>query len=196
MGRSLRVAAWVVVLATAVIGVVLASRFGIDPTLVESPLIGTQIPDVELSMLGSGEPFSLDEVSGEVLVINFWASWCLACREEHPALLATAAAYRDRGVRFVGISFSDEDKNAIAYLNELGWGEDTLFVTDPKGRAAIEFGVFGVPETFFIAPDGTIVGKVSGATNALLLATTIDAILAGERPGEKTVGETFTPPGG
>ncbi len=75
---------------------------------------------------------------------------------------STAEAFEDRGVRIVGVVYQDDPKSATAFLDEIGWGENYDYVTDPGSRAAISFGVFGIPETFFINRDGIIVGKVSG----------------------------------
>ncbi len=172
--------------------VVLGSRFGSDPSLVKSPLIGQPVPDLTLPLLEGEGAISLREKRGTILVINFWASWCTACREEHPDLMATAAAYADRGVEFIGIVYQDDPKAAIAFLDELGRGYPS--VLDPDARAAIEFGVFGVPETFFVDADGTIAGKITGQSNAFILASTIDTMLAGGRPGSQTVGTVQSSP--
>jgi len=130
------------------------------------------------------------------VVVNFWASWCVPCRAEHGDLVATAEAFADSAVRFVGVVYQDDPDQAIVFLDELGWGRNYEYVVDPGSRAAISFGVFGVPETFFISPEGVIVGKIIGQTDAILLGSTIDQILRGERPGERTVGTVQNGPGG
>ncbi len=163
--------------AVVVLGVVLWSRFGSDPNLVSSPLIGAPVPDVSLPYLEKPGELNLGELDGEIVVVNFWASWCLPCRTEHAQLVAAAEAYRDAGVRFVGISYQDSRSNASGFLDELGRGYD--YVVDETTRAAIEFGVFGVPETFFVARDGTVVGNVRGPVDAGLLFGALDTILAG-----------------
>ena len=76
-------------------------------------------------------------------MVNFWASWCVACRAEHDDLVATAAAFGDRGVRFLGVVYQDDPAFSIAFLDELGWGDNYEYVTDPGSRAAIALGVFG-----------------------------------------------------
>ncbi len=163
--------------AVVVLGVVLWSRFGSDPNLVSSPLIGTAVPDVSLPYLEEPGELGLGDLGGEIVVINFWASWCLPCRAEHAQLVAAAEAYRDAGVRFVGISYQDARPAAIAFLDDLGRGYD--YVVDDGARAAIEFGVFGVPETFFVDRDGTVVGNVRGPVDAGLLFGALDTILVG-----------------
>lgn len=171
------------------------SRIGKDPGLVESPLIGQPVPAATLPLLEGQGTLSLSELRGEIVVVNFWASWCLACREEHPALLAANDAYRDAGVVFVGVDFQDQRSSAIAFLDELGRGQGYRYVTDPGSRAAVEFGVYGVPETFFIDRTGTIIAKITGASNAPLLNRVLDSILAGGVPDSRTVGTVQPAPG-
>lgn len=187
-----RLAAGVVVVASVGLALVFGSRFGEDPTLVPSPLMGKEIPSLELPRLDGQGTLSFDDLRGNILVVNFWASWCLACRAEHPDLVATAEAYRDSGVKFVGIVYQDDPASARGFLDELGWGYD--YVLDPESRAAIAFGVFGVPETFFVDPQGVIVGKITGQSNAVLLSQSIDAIREGAAPGERTVGTVQSSP--
>ncbi len=163
--------------AVVVLGVVLWSRFGSDPNLVSSPLIGAPVPDVSLPYLERPGELDLGDLDGEIVVVNFWASWCLPCRSEHAQLVAAAGAYRDAGVRFVGVSYQDGRSDAVGFLDELGRGYD--YVVDETSRAAIEFGVFGVPETFFVDRTGTVVGNVRGPVDAGLLFGALDTILAG-----------------
>ena len=167
---------------TALIGVAAAfgTRFGTDPGVVDSPLIGQPAPDVTLPYLEQDGELSLAELRGQVVVVNFWASWCVPCREEHDDLIAAAQRYRDQRVTFIGIVYQDQPDQAIAFLDELGRGYD--HVTDPGSRAAIDFGVFGVPETFFIDRDGTVVAKVVGRSDLALLSSTIETILGGGDP--------------
>ncbi len=194
-GTGLRVAAGGAVVAMAVLAVAFSTRFGRDPRLVESPLIGEPVPDLSLPLLdGSGE-VSLADLRGEIVVVNFFASWCLQCRAEHPDLVATADAFAGAGVRFLGVSYQDRPEDSVAFLDELGWSDATIYATDPGSRAAIALGVFGVPETYFIDPDGVVVGKIQGESNAALLGETLDRIRRGEDPGSRVVGDVQSAPG-
>lgn len=160
------------------------TRFGTDPGVVDSPLIGRPAPNITLPLLEGGGDLSLTGLRGQVVVVNFWASWCVPCREEHPDLVTAAQRYRDQDVTFLGVVYQDQPDQAIAFLDELGRGYDHL--TDPGSRAAIDFGVFGVPETFFIDRQGTVVAKVIGTSDLALLSSTIETILAGRDPASVT----------
>lgn len=192
---GLKITAWAVVALSVVLAVVFASRFGSDPALSESPLIGQPAPDLTLPRLtGSGEA-SLSDYAGDIVVVNFFASWCLECRLEHDALVAAADSFADAGVRFVGISYQDDPIDSLEFLEEEGFSETTEYLIDEGSRAAVAFGVFGIPETFFIDPEGTVVGRIIGPTDALTLGGAIDAIRRGEDPGEQRLGNTRSGPG-
>ena len=186
-GRRLLVAGLALVALTVA---VFASRFGTGTDQGIPPVIGAPVPDLSLPYLEGEGAVELRTLAGEydVVVLNFFASWCLQCRNEHADLISTADAYRDRSVRFVGIAFQDRPDRAVAFLDELGRGTAFDYATDPGSRAAIEFGIFGVPETIFIS-GGAIVGKLLGETDALTLSGAIERILAGEAVGARQVGE-------
>ena len=179
------------VIAVILIAAALGTRFGTDPGVVDSPLIGRAAPDVTLPYLESDGELSLRDLRGEVVVVNFWASWCVPCREEHPALLAASQRYEDDGVRFLGIVYQDQRESAIAFLDELGRGYRHL--QDPNSAAAIEFGVFGLPETYVIDREGRIAAKITGATTFDHLASTIDDVLAGRQTGSASGGGSYEP---
>ena len=162
-----------------VFGAVFASRFGVDPDLVASPLIGQPAPDVTLPYLELEADLSLRELEGDIVVVNFWASWCTGCRVEHDALLAAADAYRDAGVSFVGILHQDRAPTGIGFLDEFGRGDPYRYVIDERSRAGIGFGVLGLPTTFFLNRSGEIVGQVNGPVSLNVLVRTIDAIILG-----------------
>jgi cytochrome c biogenesis protein CcmG/thiol:disulfide interchange protein DsbE len=168
-----------VVLPIVAFALLLATGLGRDPRSVPSELVGEPAPTFDLPRLGEEGSVDLAALRGQVVVVNFWASWCLACRDEHPALDEAWRRYRDRGVVVVGVDFEDTEEAALAYVSEMGG--DWPLVTDPGSRTAIAYGVFGVPETFVIAPDGTIAAKTIGAVTYAWLTEHIDAAL---RSGE------------
>jgi cytochrome c biogenesis protein CcmG/thiol:disulfide interchange protein DsbE len=156
----------------------LASGLGGDPRELPSELIGRRAPSFALPELGGEATLELSDLRGQVVVVNFWASWCAECRVEHGALDAAWGRYRERGVVVVGVDFEDTEEAALAYAAEMGG--DWPLVADPGSRTAIDFGVFGVPETFVIAPDGTIVAKKVGAVTYEWLVEKIDLALRSE----------------
>jgi cytochrome c biogenesis protein CcmG/thiol:disulfide interchange protein DsbE len=174
----LRRAAWTAVVVVLGVAAAFGTRLGLDPGVVDSPLLGQPAPDVALPRLDGPGTVALSDLRGQVVVVNFWASWCVPCREENDDLLAAAARYDD--VTFLGIVYQDTPQAARAFLDELGQGYDHLL--DPGSRAAIDFGVFGIPETFFIDPDGTVAAKIIGTSDLGVLSATLDAVIAGEDP--------------
>jgi cytochrome c biogenesis protein CcmG/thiol:disulfide interchange protein DsbE len=155
------------VLAPLVLFMTLAGLFlyklatGGQGDLIPSALIGKAVPDFELPALdGVGLPGlkTADLKAGGVTVVNVWASWCVPCRQEHPLLEEVA---KDSRVRLVGINYKDEPENARRFLGSLGNPFAAIGV-DGRGRSSIDWGVYGVPETFVIAPDGTIAYKHIG----------------------------------
>jgi len=162
-----------------VFGAVFASRFGRDPDLVASPLIGRPTPAVAMPYLETTGELSLADLAGDIVVVNFWASWCTGCRVEHDALLAAADAYKDSGVSFVGILHQDRPTTGVAFLDDFGRGDPYRYVVDERSRAGIEYGVLGLPTTFFLDRVGTIVGQVNGPVSLAVLVRTLDAIILG-----------------
>jgi cytochrome c biogenesis protein CcmG/thiol:disulfide interchange protein DsbE len=189
-----QIAALIIIAVSVGMALVFSSRFGSDPDLVSSPLVGQQAPDIQLQSLDTDEVIDLSDLRGDIVVINFFSSWCLECRKEHADLVATAEAFAGQGVQFMQVAFDDEPNASRGFLDELGRSEHTLYASDLEGRAAISFGVFGVPETYFLDQDGVVVGKIQGESNALLLGQTIDRIKAGERPGQQVVGDVQSSP--
>jgi cytochrome c biogenesis protein CcmG, thiol:disulfide interchange protein DsbE len=141
--------------------VVLVMNLGRDPRSVRSPLIGRPAPNFTLTPVGGGKPVSLDSLRGKPVVINFWATWCVPCFQEHAALMGSARFLQD--VQFLGIVYEDEESRARDFLRKEGGYYPSLM--DADGRTAIAYGVFGVPETFFIDAKGRIVDKYVGPLN-------------------------------
>ncbi|MDJ0498137.1 MAG: redoxin domain-containing protein [Acidimicrobiia bacterium] len=173
--------------AVMVVGIIFTSRFDRDITLTQSPLIDEPAPEVDIRFLDSLDDFRLSDYRGDILVVNFWASWCLNCRVEHDALNTAAAGYADLGVTFVGIAYQDRESASQAFLEELGRGDPYVYGVDEGSRVAVEFGVLGLPETFFIDRDGVVRGKVSGPVNLDFLSRTIEALALGEAIDPQTV---------
>jgi cytochrome c biogenesis protein CcmG/thiol:disulfide interchange protein DsbE len=194
--RVLRWAAVAAVLGSVALAVTFITGFGRDPGLVDSPLLGKPAPGLILPRLDGRGDFDLSELEGEVVVVNFFASWCLPCRQEQPHLVAAADAFAGKGVRFVSVAYRNTPEDVAAFLEEYGSSPATHYLADPGSRAAIAYGVFGIPETFLIAADGKVAAKIIGATDALILGSTIDAVRTGADPGQIVLGETFSGPGG
>lgn len=195
-GRGLRWVGYGGAIAAVAFAVVLASRFGTDPGLVDSPLLGQPAPQFDLAPLEGGDPVSLTDLEGDIVVVNFFASWCLECRNEHEALVSTANAFADDDVTFVSISYQESPPASLDYLETAGRSEVTHYLADPGSRTAIAYGVFGIPETFFIDREGVVVGKIIGESDAFTLGATIDAIERGESPGQTVTGDTRQAPDG
>lgn len=179
----------IVTVLVIVFGVVIADRFGGDPTLIDSPVIGTRVQAVSVPLLESDGEVALDGFAGDIVVVNFWASWCLPCRSEHPALVETAAEFASANVTFIGVLSQDTRRGGIAFLDELGRGEGYIYAWDERSRAALSFGTLGLPETFFIDREGTIVAKVSGPIDRNLLVGTLNDLLLGREVGEIRTGD-------
>ncbi|EJJ30474.1 DsbE family thiol:disulfide interchange protein [Rhizobium sp. CF142] len=127
---------------------------------IPSALIGTKAPSLNLPPLeGSNLPALTDEtVRGKLTLVNVFASWCIPCRDEHPLLKQLA---EDGRLNIVAINYKDKNENALRFLGELGNPYHAIGV-DPNGKAAIDWGVYGIPESYLVAPDGTIIYKRVG----------------------------------
>ncbi|HZO19894.1 MAG TPA: redoxin domain-containing protein [Gemmatimonadaceae bacterium] len=157
-----------------------------DPREIPSPLPGRAAPDFALEVFRAGDDardgpspgdtIKFADLRGKVVVVNFWASWCLACRDEHEALSRVARAYADRGVQFLGVLYSDRPASGMAWISDMG-GQSYPSVRDPGSRTAIEFGLYGVPETFIIGTDGRVSYKHIGPVTEQLLIEKIEPIL-------------------
>lgn len=129
---------------------------GRDSSVLPSALVGKPVPTVELARLGGGDPVRLSADGGAPTIVNFWASWCGACRTEHGVLVELGVRAAETGdVRLVGINHRDAASNAHRFLADQGEFPYPSAI-DRDGRTGIEFGVYGLPETFFIAADGRV----------------------------------------
>jgi cytochrome c biogenesis protein CcmG, thiol:disulfide interchange protein DsbE len=168
----------------------LAVGMTLDPRALPSTMPGKAAPDFALTVMesrnapGGTQTATLEAHRGEVVVLNFWASWCLACRSEHAALSSIASMYEGKGVQFYGVLYNDTPPNAERYIVQQG-GQSYPTLLDPGTRTAIDYGLYGVPETFFIGPDGQIVHKHVGPVNEALLIEWIEKI-RNNRTGESS----------
>jgi cytochrome c biogenesis protein CcmG, thiol:disulfide interchange protein DsbE len=161
------VSRWIAILPLVVL-VALGALFGLyalnrDPEVKPDALVGKPAPSVALPQLGGGAALSIRAAAAEgPLIVNFFASWCAPCEIEHPVLMGL----KGRGVRVIGVNYEDvpprgSPEAARAFLTRLG-NPYSEVLTDADGRAGIEFGLTGVPETFVISQDGAVVAKHTG----------------------------------
>lgn len=160
------------------IPIVLLLGYGLtrDPRYIASPLPGHEAPVFALPRLEAGDSISLAQLRGSVVVVNFWASWCIPCRQEHPVLLKSARKYEPMGVRFVGIAYNDKPDDSKRWLDELGAAYPSLI--DQGARTAIDYGVTGVPETFIVDKQGVVAFKKFGPVTTEELTQKLDSLLA------------------
>lgn len=156
--------------------VVLALGFRRDPHDIRSAAVGRPAPAFDLASLDGTGRVSLAQHSGKVVVVNFFASWCLACREEHPALVRAWERYRTSDVVIIGVLYQDSVDAGRDFVRRLGTTWPTA--VDDDGRTALGFGVFGVPETFFIGPDGVVAGRHIGPIDEGTLVRGIETLRA------------------
>lgn len=177
MSRRGRVNPWVLGLGLALVVpmlVLFAASFGNDPHAVPSVLEGRAAPVFRLQDL-QGRTWDLAELRGRPVVLNFWSTWCLPCRQEHGLLQEAARRWPE--VQFLGVIYADEPEKCERYLATAGTSYDHL--VDPGGRTSIDYGVAGVPETFFLDRDGVIVHKQVGPVSPALLSTLLPRLSEG-----------------
>lgn len=155
---------WAWIAVTAVIAplvLVFAAGLRRDARTIPSPLIGKPAPSFTLPLF-SGGPFNTADYRGRILIVNFWASWCYpACYEEAPHLQRVWERYKDRGVVVVGVNIQDRERPAREFIQRFGHTFPNGM--DRTGRISIDYGVYGVPETFIIDQQGRMIYKHVGA---------------------------------
>ena len=168
--RRTRLAGYIPLLVFIVMAVFLGIGLAMNPREIPSHLIGKPVPEFSLPPVKGGTlGLASTDLRGEVSIVNVFASWCLACREEHPILMGI----KEQGiVPLHGINYKDKPDDARAWLDQMG-DPYTRIGADISGRVAIDWGVYGVPETFVIDRDGRIVYKKIGAVTAELMRDTI-----------------------
>jgi cytochrome c biogenesis protein CcmG, thiol:disulfide interchange protein DsbE len=166
---------WLVPLSVLPVVALLAYGFRTDPRDIPSPLVGRPAAPFALTAF-DGTPVSLAALRGKVVVLNFWASWCNpACYDEAPVLQRTWQTYADRGVVVVGVDMQDTAEAAQAFIRRFGL--TFANAPDAQGKVAVEYGVYGVPETFFVARDGTIRAKHVGAVTDAVIRAKLEPLL-------------------
>lgn len=148
-----------------------------DPRDVPSPLVGKPAPTFTLPQLDNDKQFSTSDLRGQVWLLNVWASWCVSCRDEHPVLVKFARSSATPAVPIIGLNYKDQIVDAKAWLTRFG-NPYTLSAVDLDGRVGIDYGVYGVPETYVIDKRGTIRMKHTGPITEQSLAARIVPLIA------------------
>lgn len=167
-------AALVLVMAMTV--ALLAVGLTRDASEVPSALVGQPMPAFDLPLLEGGGRLVSDEAEGRPLILNFWASWCVTCRQEHPELVRLGLRAQAKGeFAIAGINYRDDPVRAAAFLRRAG-AFPYASGADPRGRLGIDFGVYGMPETFFVDASGVVRGRHPGALTPEVLARMLPLI--------------------
>jgi cytochrome c biogenesis protein CcmG/thiol:disulfide interchange protein DsbE len=165
-----------------------------DPREIVSPLPGKDAPSFALAVFAPGQDalarpvgdtVHLADLKGQVVVLNFWASWCLACREEHAVLSDVAKSYAGKPVHFLGVLYNDQPTAGVEWIKQMG-GQSYPSVNDPNARVAIDYGLYGVPETFFLDATGRVAYKHTGPVNEAVLRAKVDSLMAAAAAPAKT----------
>jgi len=165
--------AFVIAVVVALLVVLAYGMIGQGRERSSFPVRRRPAPDFTLALYTGGQ-LSLAELKGKPVVVNFWASWCKPCREEAPILEEGWRKYRERGVVFVGVNFQDDEDEARAFLQKF----KITYPTGPDpGHVAVDYGVLGVPETFFIDREGIIVNRFIGPLTRERLADLVEELL-------------------
>lgn len=167
------------IITLAIIGPILALlAFGFtrDAKYIKSPLLAKAAAPFTVTLY-DGKKLSLEDLRGKAVFLNFWASWCLPCREEARDLQAAWEKVKDRNLVFLGVALQDTDQASIAFLKEFN-------VTYPNGRdesgkIAVDYGTWGIPESFFIDPEGRITYKHVGGIRAELVISKLEEAAKG-----------------
>ena len=153
--RMIPLVAFMLLVVLLVVGLKISDK----KTQIPSPLIDKPVPAFNLPILGNpGQQMTKESFLGKPYLVNFWGSWCVTCRVEHPVITEIA---KTGVVQVVGLNFRDESEDAIAWLRQFG-NPYSVSLVDFDGRTSIDFGVYAAPETFLVDPSGTIVFKHLG----------------------------------
>jgi cytochrome c biogenesis protein CcmG, thiol:disulfide interchange protein DsbE len=176
---------WHFALVAGVVGLLALFYQGLwgDPKAIPTVLVGTSAQNFVGPDLYTGEEISLDQFQGKVVVLNFWASWCYECRIEHENLLAIQERFGNHpDFVMLGVDFQDQQKDALKYLEV--YGSNFNHVRDVKGTISIDYGVYGVPETFVLDQQGIIrfkhIGPIMGPVYTYVMNSIIEPLLQGQ----------------
>lgn len=163
---------WKLPMLAALIGLPVLLGIGLtrDPSAVPSALVGQNVPEFEIPFLSKDGNLASADFDGKPLIINFWASWCSTCRQEHPKLVELGIRSElEQEFTIVGVNYRDDRQRAAGFLNREGqFGYASGF--DESGRLGIDFGVYGMPETFFIDQNGVVQARHAGPVTDKILA--------------------------
>lgn len=175
---------WQIALLVVIFGLIVLFYKGLwgNPSYIPPVLIGTVAPEITAPDLYQPKQVSLSQFHGKVVVLNFWASWCQECQLEHQTLLELKERFsKNPNFVMLGVNYQDKEDLAQAYLKERGNNFD--HIRDVKGRISIDYGVYGVPETFVIDQNGIIrhkqIGPIIGETYTYLVERVIEPLLNG-----------------
>jgi len=167
---------WLIPAAALPVLLLLAYGFKVNHRDIPSPLVDRPAGKFTLTSY-TGEPMSLEAQRGKVVVLNFWASWCYpACYEEAPVLERGWRAFKDRGVVVMGIDIQDKTEAGKKFINDFSLTFPNAL--DPTGRVSVDYGVYGVPETFFIDAKGRVRAKHVGAVTDEVFRRQVERLLA------------------
>jgi cytochrome c biogenesis protein CcmG/thiol:disulfide interchange protein DsbE len=175
-----------VVVTVSAVAWLLAYGFTRDARYIHSSLVARQAPSFTLTLFG-GKMIKLEDIRGKVVFLNFWASWCPPCRAEARTLEVAWKKYKDRGVIFLGVNIQDKEEDARAFIQE--FGITYMNGTDETGRVAIDYGVWGIPETFFIDGQGRITYKHVGGIGLPTIIAKLDQVRLGIVTAEEGKGD-------
>ncbi len=173
---NLRLLRWLIPLSALPLLALLAYGFRVNPREIPSPLVGRPAAAFALQAY-AGTPLTLEAQRGKVVVLNFWASWCYpACYEEAPVLERQWRAYRERGVVVLGVDIQDKAEAGRKFIRDFSLSFPNAL--DTTGKLSVDYGVYGVPETFFIDRQGRIRAKHVGAVTDEAFSTNVERLLA------------------
>lgn len=174
---------WLLPLTAVPVLALLAYGFRVDPREIPSPLVGRPAAAFALTSF-DGATVDLAALRGKVVVLNFWASWCVPCRSETPLLVSLHKTYGPRGIVFAGVDVEDQERDARAFVEQ--YHVDYFVVRSPDEKVMDAYSVIGVPTTVFIGADGVVVdayaGGFVGSGGAQALKARLDRLLAPGKP--------------